>query len=233
VQEPSDVYSLGVVAYELFASELPFKANSAMGWAAAHMRDTPPSLVTRRAEMSPEVLQLVDRLPREGPEQATARPRVATVMAPSIESEIAWPPPGSGLLGSGTRVRQDRDGARSGGNRRRALPNAAAGDGARGPQWWTYYAEGRDVSGSALGVVDETNTAASPVTLWIWRIALVSGLATFLIAAAAFLLIAGRAAVRAAGARRLGWRWSTIADVVMDPDGRNGLLWPELASSPP
>ena len=225
VEEPSDVYSLGVVAYELFASELPFKANSAMGWAAAHMRDMPPSLVTRRAEMSPEVLQLVDRCLAKDPSKRPRAHEVATVMAPSIESEIAWPPPGLGpLLGRGHvlgRIAMVLTVAAIVVAVCLTLPPAMARG---GPQWWTYYAEGRDVSGSALGVVNETNTAASPVTLWIWRIGLVSGLATFFIAAAAFLLIAGRAAVRAAGARRLGWRWATIADVVVDPDGRNGLL---------
>jgi len=236
VQEPSDVYSLGVVAHELFASELPFKANSAMGWAAAHMRDTPAALVTRRAEISPEVLQLVDRCLAKDPSERPRAHEVATVMAPSIESEIAWPPPGLGpLLGRGHvlgRIAMVLTAAAILVALCLTLPPAMARS---GPQWWTYYAEGRDVSGSALGVVNETNTAASPVTLWIWRIALGSGLATFLIAAAAFLLIALRAAVRAAGARRLGWRWATIVDVAMDPDGRNGLLLAgarELAAVP-
>ena len=192
--------------------------------------------VTRRAEISPEVLQLVDRCLAKDPSERPRAHEVATVMAPSIESEIAWPPPGLGpLLGRGHvlgRIAMVLTATAILVAVCLTLPPAMA---RAGPQWWTYYAEGRDVSGSALGVVNETNTAASPVTLWIWRIALVSGLTTFLIAAVAFLLIAGRAAVRAAGARRLGWRWATIVDVVMDPDGRNGLLLAgarELAAVP-
>jgi hypothetical protein len=236
VNAPSDIYSLGILSYELFASDLPFKANSALGWAAAHMRDVPAPLASRRAEISPEVSQLVDRCLAKDPGSRPRAQEIAAAMAPSIETEVAWPPPGLGrLLGRGHtlgRVALVLAAAAIVVSVCQTLPPAMA---RAGPQWWTHFAEGRDVSGSSLGVVNETNTAASPVTLWLWLIALVAGFATFAVAATAFVLTAARLVVRAASARRLGWYWSTIADVVTDPDGRNGLLLSgtrELAAAP-
>jgi hypothetical protein len=225
VSAPSDVYSLGILAYELFASDLPFKANSAMGWAAAHMRDIPPPLATRRAELSPEVAQLVDRCLAKDPDARPRAQEIATAMTPSIESEVAWPPPGLGrLLGRGHvlgRVALVLAAASLLVAGCLTLPPAMA---RAAPRWWAHYALGRDVTGSALGVVNETNAAATPVALWLWRIALVGGLVILVIAAVAGLAMVIRVTVAATGVRRLGWRWTTIADVVVDPDGRNGLL---------
>src|SRR4051794_8213255 len=44
VTAASDVYALGVVAYECLAGSRPFQADSAMGVAMAHVQTTPPTL---------------------------------------------------------------------------------------------------------------------------------------------------------------------------------------------
>lgn len=47
----SDIYSLGVVLFQCLSGELPFKANTPMGVAVAHITEPVPSLLARRADL--------------------------------------------------------------------------------------------------------------------------------------------------------------------------------------
>jgi len=69
VNAASDVYSLGVVAYECLAGRLPFVADSPVTVAIMQIRDTPPPLP---ADVPPQVHQLVARAMAKDPRQRFA-----------------------------------------------------------------------------------------------------------------------------------------------------------------
>jgi hypothetical protein len=57
----SDIYSLGVVAFEAIAGRLPFEARSAQALVAKHLTEEPPSLTTLRAECPERLARAVRR----------------------------------------------------------------------------------------------------------------------------------------------------------------------------
>ena len=68
----TDVYSLGVVLYELLTGEVPFPGESFVAVAMKHINEPAPSVLERRPEVPPRLAAAVDRALAKEPEQRFA-----------------------------------------------------------------------------------------------------------------------------------------------------------------
>jgi eukaryotic-like serine/threonine-protein kinase len=89
----SDIYSYGVLAYELLAGRPPFVASSAIKVIGAHLTETPRPIQELRADVPPALRDLVMRCLEKDvanrPQSATDLVRVLDAMASSATSDIA------------------------------------------------------------------------------------------------------------------------------------------------
>jgi eukaryotic-like serine/threonine-protein kinase len=61
VTEQSDVYSLGIVLFEMLTGDVPFKADTQVGVAMKHVRDPLPNVQMRRPEVSSALAAVIER----------------------------------------------------------------------------------------------------------------------------------------------------------------------------
>ncbi len=224
VTAKSDVYSLGVVAYQLLTGQLPFRAESAMGWAAAHLRDRPSATSERRPEISPAVGRMIDRCLAKAPKDRPDADEIARGMLPSLETEIEWPPPGLLWLRG-----------RSRGLIRMALTAVAGATLAAAAL--SFYPDIVAMSRGLLARFDFASDLAATVQrgreriaggplmlMYLWQTAVIVGLVTYCFAGVSFLFLAVRFLDRAVRQRMRGWNTDTLLDVAADHDGRTGMI---------
>ena len=98
VTDRTDVYSLGVVAFELLVGSPPFEETTPMATIAAHINRKPPSVSDLRPTVDAQFAALIDSCLAK---EATARPsteHLVRVLLPPKQAVVEWPPPGTDQL---------------------------------------------------------------------------------------------------------------------------------------
>jgi serine/threonine protein kinase len=95
----SDQYSLGLVAYEMFAGKFPFSADSLAGIVYKHLHEYPESLDKLRPDVPLDVRQVIDRSIRKKPDERfdSMNEMLKTMGAPTpaLDVQPATAPPRS------------------------------------------------------------------------------------------------------------------------------------------
>ena len=86
VSRETDVYSLGVMAYELFLQHPPFEAETADEVIAMHLRAKPPRASERWPDVPPELERLLDAMLAKSPDHRPTMREVAVRLEAILET---------------------------------------------------------------------------------------------------------------------------------------------------
>jgi serine/threonine-protein kinase len=92
----SDLYSLGIVGYQMLAGRLPFEAMSTPSMLMKHIMEQPPSVTDFRSDVPPDLAAVVMRLLEKEPENRfTSATELSNVLSgdPAARAALFSPPP--------------------------------------------------------------------------------------------------------------------------------------------
>ncbi|MFN2399473.1 MAG: serine/threonine-protein kinase [Gemmatimonadaceae bacterium] len=225
IGDRSDVYSLGVVGFELLTGRPLFESTSAMQLMAAHLREIPPAVQGLRPDVDDQFASIVDRCLAKKAADRPAAAEIADYLLPSSQRHIEWPPPGL------ERLRW------YGSHLFRALGFVAASGllffvllalqpTFNSPQWhageqsefWTAISgPGRVLEQAASrGLEAEGTQQVDATPIWFFLLGLC--LVAIVISAPLVVRHGWRLADRMRWARRSGYPWQVLLDVAWDSD---------------
>lgn len=190
----SDIYSLGLLGYELLTCEGPYQVTSPNAIVAAHLRDAPRPITAIRPDVDPVLESLLAGMLEK---DAHARPTaedIARRLNANGSAMLEWPPPGlEDLHGAAWRpINRLLGGALLTG-----LP-------------------------LALVTIAPVESGLRPGWPAVMLVPLIAGMGAFLsLAGASDAIIAMRIALRAA---RAGYGWGIIGEVLADADRDTGAV---------
>jgi hypothetical protein len=94
VTEKTDIYSLGLLGYELLTGEGPYRVSSPREMIAAHLRDVPRPVSSLRSDVDPEFEALLIACLAKEPENRPTADQVSHRVAHGAGVLLEWPPPG-------------------------------------------------------------------------------------------------------------------------------------------
>ncbi len=208
IDEKTDIYSLGILAFEFVTGHLPINADTPEGYIAAHLQEAPPDVREFRTDLDQQFADLINQCLKKDPGERPSADDVARALIPPSTPLIEWPPPGLEVLrGLGSRFLRSLLATAGTAVTFFALLLYAPAAG----RWREFAPTGL----LPLGSTTSTPGGGTTVLLFLLTIALLaSGLFTLVSAFRGW-----RLADLMSWARGLGYPWTVVWDVALDsPD---------------